>query len=191
MQLWHFSQGCKSHPWSFGIWPFDNTWKVKILGLELYSPLVICELAQALAGKISSLKITGEFFKQFMVPYYFEKLLGNLKKVFLKTSFHSLDIGPFMSCLTQLTSLEELLLHYVLDYLSRDILYCFSISTFQPVSFGNYPWMDLFFVHLCLKNQRLAQSWGSFSSLLILFVKEHKVRCWFNCTGWKCASIKL
>ena len=131
---------------------------MKILGLELYSPLVICELAQALAGKISSLKITGEFFKQFMVPYYFEKLLGNLKKVFLKTSFHSLDIGPFMSCLTQLTSLEELLLHYVLDYLSRDILYCFSIFTFQPVGFVNYPWMDLFFVHLCLKNQRLAQS---------------------------------
>ena len=45
--------------------PFDRTWEVEILDMELYSPLVIRYLAQALSGKISTLKINGEFYKQF------------------------------------------------------------------------------------------------------------------------------
>ena len=69
---------------------FDRTWELEILDLKLYSLLVIRELAQALLGKISSIKINGEFSRKFLIPYFFEKLLVNLKKVSLKTAFYSL-----------------------------------------------------------------------------------------------------
>ena len=88
--------------------PFDRTWEVEILDMGLYSPLVIWELAHALLGKISSLKIVGKIYNQYIFPCSFEKLSVNLKKVSLKTAFYSLNLAPFISWLTQLKSLEEL-----------------------------------------------------------------------------------
>ena len=96
--------------------PFDRKWEVEILDLELNSPLVILYLAQALFGKISSIKITGEFPKKFMLPCSFENLSVNLKKVSLKTAFNSLNLVSFISWLTQLKSLEELSLHHVSEH---------------------------------------------------------------------------
>ena len=82
------------------------------MDMELYSPLVICVLAQALSGKISTLKINGEFPKQFLFPCSFEKLSVSLKKVSLKTAFNYLNLVSFIIWLTQLNALEELSLHH-------------------------------------------------------------------------------
>ena len=83
------------------------------MDMELYSPLVIHVLAQALLGKISTLKINGEFPKLLMYLLNFEKLSVNLKKLSVKTDLYSLNLVSFISLLIQLKSLEELSMHHV------------------------------------------------------------------------------
>ena len=88
--------------------PFDRTWDVEILGLDLTDTMISSLFSQALAGKISSIKMHGEFYPHILSQISFENLSETLKHVSLGTLFEIPDVYSMSNWLMQLTSLESL-----------------------------------------------------------------------------------
>ena len=88
--------------------PYDRTWEVEILGLDLTDSMLSSIFSQALAGKISSITVYGEFYPHILDQVSVENLSSTLKHVSLGTLFEIPDVYSMKNWLMQLTSLESL-----------------------------------------------------------------------------------